>query len=355
MHWTNALPGRMLDAMRRGHEIPGSAAPQIVGPTPASARTSGIALALAGSLSNQTGAALGAKAFPVIGVPGVVVVRQFVTAAVLLPLARPRLTRLHAGDWLRCTLLAVMFAVMNLALYLSVQRIGLGLAVTLEFLGPLAVAIGGSRRGRDLTGAGLATVGVVALTRPGPATDWLGIALALLAGAAWGTYILLNRSLGRRLPGLTGPAVASLISALAWAPVALYWFGFHLPRHASDGQGGSAAAQFADPAFHRALLLALACGLGSSAIVYAVDLLALRRMPANAFGVLTSVNPVWAALAGWVLLGQGLHAAEWTGIALIVASNVLITWPARRTASLPRPRTHDRPGHPVGLDQEVRS
>ncbi|WP_234354030.1 EamA family transporter [Gordonia iterans] len=114
--------------------------------------------------------------------------------------------------------LALVFSVMNVCLYASVERIGLGLAVTLEFLGPLAVAIGGSRRAVDVGCAVLAGVGVVMLADPGPTTDVIGIALGLVAATAWASYILLNRSAGARLPGLHGTALAAGVSTVVWLP-----------------------------------------------------------------------------------------------------------------------------------------
>lgn len=274
-------------------------------------RGAGIAMMFAGSASNQAGAALGALAFPTIGPVGVVAVRQLVTAVVLTPLVRPRLRGLSKDQWLPILGLVVVFSVMNLSLYTAVDRIGLGLAVTLEFLGPLTVAIAGSRRALDLACAVLAGIGVVVLTAPGPTTDVFGVAMALLAATAWGSYILLNRTVGQRLPGLHGTAVASLVTAAAWAPVAGIWFAVHTPTAA-------------------ALLLAVACGLMSSIVPYAVDLTALRRIPTQMFGTFTSIHPVWAALAGWIVLHESIGRNEWLGIGLIVVSNVVVS--ARRPA-----------------------
>jgi inner membrane transporter RhtA len=269
-------------------------------------RGTGIALMLASSASSQAGAALGAMAFPAIGPVGVVAIRQFVTALVLTPIVRPRLRGLRGDQWWPILGLVVVFSIMNLSLYAAIDRVGLALAVTLEFLGPLTVAIISSRRVLDLAGAVVAGLGVVVLTNPGPTTDVLGIALALLAATAWGCYILLNRTLGQRLPGLHGTAVAGLVTAATWAPLAVAWFAFHTPTAA-------------------AVALAAACGLMSSIAPYVADLLALRRVPAQVFGTFTSINPVWAALSGWLLLHQALDFNEWIGIGLIVLSNVAVS------------------------------
>ncbi len=280
-------------------------------------RGTGIAMMLASSMSNQAGAALGAMAFPAIGPVGVVAVRQFVTALVLMPVARPRFRALRRDQWWLVLALGAVFGVMNLSLYASIERIGLGLAVTLEFLGPLAVAIASSRRAVDVACAALAGVGVVVLTDPGPTTDVVGIALALVAAACWASYILLNRALGRSLPGIQGTAAAGVVSAAAWTPIAVVWFATHAPTAV-------------------AVALAVGCGLLSSALPYAADLLALRRVPAQLFGTVTSLNPAWAALAGWLLLQQSLHTHEWVGVAIIVTSSLVVS--TRGLASLPRER-----------------
>lgn len=269
-------------------------------------RAVGIGLMLGGTVSGQAGAALGATAFPLIGPVGVVALRQLVTAAVLVPAVRPRLRGRTRSQWLLALGLVAVFSVMNLSLYLAVERLGLGLAVTIEFLGPLAVAILGSRRRLDLACAVLAGVGVVVLTNPGPTTDVVGIALALAAAAAWAAYILLNRAVGQQFSGLDGPALASGLTALVWLPVAAWWFSQH-------------------PLTWPALALAAGCAILASLVPYVVDVHALRRVPAPMFGTFASINPVFAALLGWLVLHQTLDVNEWVGIALIVASNAVVS------------------------------
>ncbi len=273
---------------------------------PGRSRAIGVALMLGTSASNQTGAALGALAFPVLGPIGVVGVRQFVSAVALVPTVRPRVRGLRPIQWGPVVALALVFGLMNLSLYLAIDRIGLAAAVTLEFLGPLAVAILGSRSRIDLAAAALAGVGVLALTQPGPTTDLLGIALGLTAAACWAAYIVLNRTIGRQLPGVEGVALASLISAALWLPIGLVWLRLHPPTPA-------------------ALALAGACGLLASVAPYVGDLLALRRVSAAMYGTFTAVNPLWAALAGWLVLAQPLAVLEWLGVVLIVVSSVLVT------------------------------
>lgn len=268
-------------------------------------RGAGVAVILGSTASNQVGASLGAMAFPAVGPVGVVAIRQLVAAMALAPTVRPKVRGLTRAQWLPVLGLSLAFGVMNLALYASVERIGLGTAVTLEFLGPLTVAVLDSARRSHLACAALALVGVLVLTDPGPTTDVLGIGLGLTAAAAWGAYILLNRSIGQALPGLQGTALATGAASLLWLPVALVWFAGHPPTVG-------------------AILLAVGCALLSSVVPYVADLLALRRVGAGTFGVLVSCNPVLAALAGLVLLHEQLTLAAWVGIGLIVVSNVLV-------------------------------
>lgn len=271
---------------------------------PRASLLTGVATMLGSGTSNQVGAAVGAHAFPVIGPAGVVAVRQFVALAVLLPLARPDFRRFRWAQWWPTLLLGLVFAVMNLSLYTAIDRIGLGLAVTLEFLGPLGVALGGSRTRMDLLCAAGACLGVYVLVLPGPTSDYLGLGLALLAALCWASYILLNRLVGARLSGLQAPAAATSVSALLYLPVALVL----LVQGRMHGM---------------AVLYAMGAGLFSSAVPYAADLIALRRVPVRFFGVFMSTYPVLAALAGLVILAQRPAAHEWLGIAVVVVTNAV--------------------------------
>lgn len=254
-------------------------------------------------LSNQVGASVAALAFPQLGPAGVVAVRQWVAAVVLLATARPRLRGFTAAQWRLVLALALVFGTMNLSLYSAVDRVGLGLAVTLEFLGPLAVALAGSRRRGDLVCALVAAAAVVVLVRPRPSTDYLGIGLALLAAACWAAYILLNRAVGARIPGIAGSAAAAGASGLAYVPVGVWAMIAHRPELG-------------------AVLAAVTAGVLSSAVPMLADLLTLRRVPASVFGTVMSVNPVLAALVGWVVLGQRLDVLSWVAIGVIVVVNV---------------------------------
>ncbi|MHB8531775.1 MAG: EamA family transporter, partial [Solirubrobacteraceae bacterium] len=269
------------------------------------ARTPSGVLVVGAIASIQFGAALAATLFARVGPAGTVWLRLLFGSLVLLAVARPSLggrTRAELG-------LAVAFGLvlgaMNLSFYESVQRIPLGVAVSLEFVGPLTVALLGSRRRLDLLWVALAAVGIVALTRTGGAhpLSGLGVGLALLAGAFWGCYILLNARLGRLYEGTSGLALAMGVATLAVLP-----FGI--------GGGGSSLLGA------EALLLGGAIGLLSSAIPYTFEVEALRRIAPPVFGVLMSLEPAVAALAGLAVLGQRLAARELLGIGLVVIASV---------------------------------
>lgn len=274
----------------------------------------GILLSLLSPISNQVGAGIGALAFPAIGPVGVVSVRQLVMALLMVPLGRPRFRRFTRSDWALVVALGLALATMNITLYYSVSRIGLGLAITLEFLGPLGLAIATSRRFVDLAGGLLAGVGVVVLVHPGPTMDLLGVGSGLIAAVMWAAYVLLNRRIGQRFTGYEGAGAASLVSVLIWLPVGALWFVAHPPPPWAIG-------------------FALICGVLSSVVPLAVDQFALRHVPTGVFSTLQSMHPVWAAVVGLIVLHEMLSAGEWLGIALVVLGNLLVT-----STSLLRPR-----------------
>ncbi len=274
-----------------------------MGNEPEPSTTRGVAVLLASGTGTQIGAALGARSFPAIGPAGAVAVRQLVAAVALLALARPSVRRMTWAQWWPTLLLAAVFATMNLMVYLTVDRVGLGLAITLEFLGPLAIALLGSRTRPDLLIAAAAGIGVYVLVLPDGSSDVLGIVFGLLSAVCWAAYILLNRVAGARLPGLQAPAIAATIAAVAYLPV--------LGMLIAQGR------LWGPP-----LLYAVAAGVLSSVIPYAVDLVVLRTVSPRLFGVVMSAQPGLAALAGLVLLGQVPAGHEWVGIAIVAASNV---------------------------------
>ena len=260
-------------------------------------------LVLGGILSVQFGAGIAKDLFDEV-TPTAMVWLRLVTSAVVLGLvARPVLRGRSRDDWLVALGFGVSLGVMNWAIYQSFARIPLGLAVTIEFVGPLTLAILGSRRARDLVWAGLAGVGVALLGFEPGDLDLVGVAFALVAGGAWAAYILLSAQTGRRWPGLDGLAVASVIATLLLAPFAV----------ASGGAG------LADP---RVLALGAAVGLLSSVIPYSLEITALRTIRPALFSILMSLEPAAAALAGALVLHEFLSPLQLLAMACVVAASV---------------------------------
>jgi inner membrane transporter RhtA len=260
-------------------------------------------LVLAAITSVQFGAALAKGLFDEIGAGGTVFLRVLFAALVLMAVWRPSL-RGHPRRDLRLLLwFGLVLAGMNLAFYASLDRIPLGVAVTFEFVGPLGVAVAGSRRALDLLWVLLAAIGIVLLSDFGSGElDALGVGLALLAGAFWAAYILLSARVGRDFEGGDGLALAMVVGAVALVPVGV-----------ADG-GGELVVPWI-------LAAALGVAILSSAIPYTLEMEALRRMPESVFGVLMSLEPGVAALAGFLLLGEDLVAREIVAILFVVAAS----------------------------------
>lgn len=271
------------------------------------------ALVLAGIFCVQMGASFAKQLFPVAGAVGVVSLRLVFAAVILLAVWRPSLRRLTRQAWLVIGLFGAVLGVMNVLFYQSLDRIPLGVAVTVEFLGPLAVALGGSRRWLDAVWAVLAGGGVVLLTDGGGHVEWLGVLFALGAAACWACYILLSAKLGARTSGGGGLALAMAIGGLLVAP-----FGF-----------ATSGVELLRP---QVLIAGLGVALLSSVVPYSVELEALRRIPPRVFGVLMSLEPAVGALCGLVLLGQALRPVQWIAVCLVVGASVGATR-ANRTAT----------------------
>ena len=273
-------------------------------------RSPALALVGTGAVSVQFGAAVATKLFGRVGPAGAVTLRLVLAAAILVAAVAPRRPSRppHLGprprsDWLVVTGFGLVLAAMNLSFYESLDRIPLGVAVTIEFSGPLALALVGSRRWTDGLWALAAGAGVVLLaTGTGSGLDPVGIVLALVAGACWAAYILLSRETGRRFSSVQGLAWAMAVGGLAVLPAGL-------------AVGGSALA---DPAV---LGLGLSVAVLSSVVPYSLELMALRRVTARAFGVMMSLDPALATAAGFVVLGQRLTLREWVALGLVVAAN----------------------------------
>jgi inner membrane transporter RhtA len=254
--------------------------------------------------SVQFGSAVAATLFAQIGPGGAVWLRLLFGTLILLVMWRPRMHGYTRRQLLLAALFGLILASMNFSFYSAVHRIPLGIAVTLEFVGPLAVALGGSRRPRDLLWVGLAAAGIVALTRGGVHhLDPVGVAFALLAGCLWAAYILVNARVGRAFEGGTGLALAMCVATVVMTPIGLVQGGSHLLEA-------------------RSLILGGVVGMLSSAIPYSFEVEALRRIKTSVFGVLMSIEPAMAALAGLIVLDQGLAARELFGMALVAVASV---------------------------------
>jgi inner membrane transporter RhtA len=291
----------------RGERVPRSGFPAAV------ARAFGAipppALVLLGIVSVQVGAAVAKQLFTLAGSAGTVTLRLVLAAVVLLVVWRPSL-RLDRRTWLVVAGYGVVLGAMNLCFYQAIERIPLGAAVTIEFLGPLAVAVLGSRRWLDGVWALLAAAGVLLLTRADGGLVWTGVVFALLAGLFWAGYIMLAASLGSRTADGGGLALAMVFGAA-----------LALPFGVAD-----AGAALLDPVV---LIAGAAVALLSSVVPYSLELQALRHIPPRVFGILMSLEPAMAALAGLVVLREALSPAQWVAVGCVVLASVGATRTAR--------------------------
>lgn len=276
-----------------------------------------VALVLSSIVAVQGGSALATSLFDSIGPAGTVFLRAAFGALFLVALTRGAPLRARGRLHRDVVALGAAVAGVNLFFYAALDRLPLGITVTLEFVGPLGVALIGSRRRRDAVWALLAAAGIVLLSdgAGGGRIDALGVALALTAGACWGLYIVQSARVGAVHPGMGGATVAAVISALLVAP-----FGI--------AQGG---ADLLTPSY---LLVGAAVGLLSTAVPYVFEMEALRRLPRATFGVLMSIEPAVAALIGFLALSQGLSPTEVVAIGLVVLASA----GALRSAASPLPR-----------------
>jgi inner membrane transporter RhtA len=261
------------------------------------------ALVLAAIASVQIGAAIATKLFAAVGPGGAVFLRLVLSAVLVGVLVRPRIGGIARQDLRLVVGFGIVLAAMNALFYASLDRIPLGVAVTFEFLGPLGVAIAGSRRALDVLWAALAAAGVVLLTSGGGDLNAAGVILAVSAGACWAAYILLSQRVGRRFPGMSGLAIALVIGSIGTAPYGIAAGGTALLRPSVLGKGAAIAVL-------------------SSAIPYSLELAALRRLRAATFGVLMSLEPAMGAVSGAVFLSQHLRWQEWLAIGAVMVASI---------------------------------
>ena len=265
--------------------------------------TRAVWLVVIGIVSVQVGAAIAKDLFGTISPTSMVFLRLVTSTLVLLALARPSWKGRGRADWLVVAGFGASLGLMNWAIYQSFARIPLGLAVTIEFIGPLTLAVVGSHRARDLVWVGLAATGVVLLGFEPADLDPVGVAAALLAGAAWAAYILLSARTGQRWPGFDGLAIASAFATLLLTGPAMV-------------SGGTALL---DP---HVLLVGALVGVLSSVIPYSCELVALRSLAPSVFGILMSLEPAAAALAAIVVLQELLSPVQWLAVLCVVVASV---------------------------------
>ncbi|MBK6956059.1 MAG: EamA family transporter [Actinomycetales bacterium] len=264
-------------------------------------------LVLAAVVSVQFGGAIAATLVPVIGAAGSVVLRLGVGAAILLVAIRPALRGHSAAAWRTVVLFGLVLGAMNWTFYASLARLPIGVAVTIEFIGPLTLAAVQSRRIRDLLAVAAAAGGILlisqALTVPWGELDLGGIGLALLAGTFWTAYIVLSQRTGAVFPGLHGLAIAMVVALVLVLP-----FGIgSVPQWTGE-----------------VLVKGAGVAILSSVLPYSFELLALRRLSQRVFGILLSLEPAVAALAGLIVLGQRLTPTQLMGMAFVVVASGLV-------------------------------
>jgi inner membrane transporter RhtA len=272
---------------------------------PAAGRASGIALALASMTTIQLGAALSEPLFERVGAAGLVALRLALAALLLWPFARPRVRGRSRADLGAAVALGASSGALTLCFFEAIDRIPLGVAVTIEFLGPLGVALVGSRHARDVAWVLLAGAGVALLTLgegAGGPLDPAGVAFAGGAAAGWAAYIVLTKHVGARWAGLEGLSVSLVVAALVTLPLGV----------------ATAGAELLAP---DVVLAGIGLALLIPLIPYALELVALRRLPTALFGVLMSLEPALAALMGFLILDQSLALSGVLAIAMVSAAS----------------------------------
>jgi inner membrane transporter RhtA len=271
-----------------------------------------VGLVLLAVTSLQVGAAFAVEVFDDLGPAGAAFGRLAFAAAILVAWWRPKVRG-------RPVAVAILFGLalgaMNLCIYEAMDRIPLGVAVTFEFIGPLGLAVALSRKPLDLLWVALAALGILGLAdQSGGALDAAGVAFALAAGALWAAYIVLSQRTGAAVPGGEGLAIAMVVGAVVVAPLGIAGAGSDLLRPELLG-------------------VVLVVALMSSVLPYSLELEALRTVPPRVFGVLMSIDPAIAALAGFIVLGQDLALRDWAAIVLVVIASAGASLSAARASA----------------------
>lgn len=276
-----------------------------------------------GMIFQEVGASIAVKLFPWVGPIGMVALRLSFSALLLFVLARPALKVRGATAWRTVVGFGVVLAAMNSLFYLSLERLPLGPAVTIETLGPLTLSVIAGRKWSSFLWAAVALAGILLLGGGISNVDPVGVLFALAAGAMWAGYILFSQATGAHFGGISGLAVATIIGALITVPLALTTTGL---------------TNLTQP---HVLLAGLGIAVFSSAIPYALELVALRHIAANVFAILLALAPAVATAAGFLFLGQSLTFASIVGIALVITASIGATksHPKRNGQSKPDVRT----------------
>jgi inner membrane transporter RhtA len=271
--------------------------------------SSGVWLAVASLLVAmfcfQIGASIAKQLFPIVGAQGAVALRVGLSALIMIPFGRPWRARLTKDNWQPLVVYGAAMGMMNLLFYMALRTIPLGIAVALEFSGPLSVALIHSRRWMDFCWVALAVVGLLLLLpiRQGAAhLDWGGVALALGAGVCWALYIVFGQKAGA-VHGQYATSLGIIVAGCVIFPVGLAHAGMAMFRP-------------------DVLPLGIGVAILSSAVPYSLEMIGLRRLPAQAFGTLMSLEPAAGALMGLLLLGEHLSGQEWFAIALVVLASM---------------------------------
>lgn len=276
------------------------------------ARVPAWSLAVTGIFSLQFGAAIAQTQYETVGPVGAALLRLVFASVILFAVLRPRFWRWSGREWLAVVVLGLALGGMNVLIYLSFQHIPIGVAITIEFLGPLTLALVQIRRWADAVWAALALGGVALIGLQATVSlDPLGIAFAVGAGVCWVGYILATANLGRRFDDASGLAMSMLVATLVAVP--LGWQG--------------AAAGLASPLVLGVFALV---AVMSSVVPYALELKALRTLPTRVFGILQSLSPGAAAVAGLLILGQALDWRELAALVLVTVASIGVTVSAGR-------------------------
>jgi inner membrane transporter RhtA len=270
--------------------------------------------------SIQTGASLAKTLFHSVGAPGAVALRTALATLLLVLVLRPWRTRITSGSWRALAVYGVSLGVMNFLYYMALRTLPLGITVAIEFTGPLAVAVLSSRRPIDFLWIVLAAAGLALLLPIAHAQTHLdpkGTLFALGAGACWGLYIVFGKKAGTDY-GAQAVALGSVIASIIVVPIGV-------------------AAAGATLLSATALRYGAAIALLSTALPYTLEMIALTRLPARTFGILMSIEPVFAALVGWLMLHEQLAVVQWLAIGMIILASVGATWSTSAQAAAPVP------------------